>query len=186
MSSPEGILQQTFYDRELRHNRYLDSITEQSLEEFDECGADLVLREIPVYRKTDPLETDVLLPVNRKKKWEEATDLDLGVIDVDNQVIGAYEVKPSYDEREHAREQLEEFADLLKYLNDEYDMDWTVTGHPVNSEHLNQEYMSPDTYEDGVYGNQSTVRKAFNDEDFQTLVEHLFRGIGGAEVHTRW
>jgi hypothetical protein len=186
LSSAENITEKTFYDRELRHNRFLDSITEQSLQEFDRYGLDVVVREVPFHRKSRSWQTDVKLPVNRRKEWEEASDLDLGTIDVDNDVIGVYEVKPAYEERSYARQQLEDFADLVEDLNERYGMDWSVTGHPVNADHLNNEYLQPDRYDDGVYGDVESLQKAFRYPDFQILVEHLFRGLEDEEVHMEW
>ncbi|MFB6115487.1 MAG: hypothetical protein ABEK04_04270 [Candidatus Nanohalobium sp.] len=135
-TQPDTIFEQEFYDRDLRHDRYLDSIIEQTLDELGHSDDIMALAEIDFFKKRDIPDTDYSLPYNRAKEWATVTDIDLAVVDLENHVIGAYEVKPNPQESEKAWEQLEDFRDHVQELNDEYDMDWRVTGHVVNENHL--------------------------------------------------
>lgn len=182
---PDSIFEQEFYDRDLRHDRYLDSIVEQTLDDFGDSDDVMALTEIDFFRKRDIPDTDYSLPYNRAKEWATVTDIDLAVVDLENHVIGAYEVKPNPQESEKAWEQLEDFRDHVQRLNEEYDMDWRVTGHVVNEDHLREEYGSPDTYDEGVY-HQRGLERGREEEEFCVLEENLFRGLEDEQVFRDW
>lgn len=186
LSSADNILQQTFYDRERRHDRFLDSVTEQTLHEFDDYSIDAVLREIPFYTERELPDTEVRLPINRRKTRVEVSDIDLGIVDLENRVIGVYEVKPEVAEKPTARRQLEDFADQMERVNDIYGTDWRVTGHVVNADHLNEPYLSPQWYDSGIYGTRDSLRDVFTERDFVVVEKEIFPGLENEEVFTEW
>ena len=90
-NSKTDILQESFHDRSEKHDRFVDSIVEQSLAEFDLRGADLVLVETDFYDENEfkdigekGLEdVDYSLPVNRSKLYKCKGDIDLAVLDLE-------------------------------------------------------------------------------------------------------
>lgn len=194
LSSTDNILETTFYDREKRHHRFLDSIHEQSLDslrsdEFQDVyglSVDAVIREVPFYGERELPDTDVLLPVNRRRTCIEAGDVDLGIIDLENQLIGVYEVKPEVAEKKSAEKQLEDFADRIETVNDAYGTDWSVTGKVINDAHLRQQYLDPGWYDAGIYGTKDSLREVFTDQDFVVLEKEVFPELKEQEVFTEW
>lgn len=185
-SSSETVVERDFYDRDLRHDRYLDSIIEQTLDQLVGHSDDVMaLAEIDFYKKRDVPDTDYSMPYNRAKEWIPETDVDLAVIDFENKVIGAYEVKPNPDESEEAWGQLEDFRDHVEKLNDEHGMDWRVTGQVINERHLRDEYGRPESYDQGVYHRRG-LERGREDDDFRVLEENLFRGLEDEEVFRDW
>lgn len=182
---PNNIFEKEFYDRDLRHDRYLDSIIEQTLDDLGHSDDIMALVEIDFFRKREIPDTEYALPYNRAKEWATVTDIDLAVIDLENKVIGAYEVKPNPQESEKAWNQLEDFRDHVQELNDEYGMGWRVTGHVVNERHLREEYGNPDSYEEGVY-HQRGLEGGREEEEFRVLEENLFRGLEDEQVFRDW
>lgn len=183
--NPDNIFERRFYDRDLRHDRYLDSIIEQTLDDLGHSDDVMALAEIDFFSERDVPDTDYSLPYNRAKEWATVSDVDLAVVDLENHVIGAYEVKPNSEESEKAWDQLEDFRDEVQKLNEKYDMDWRVTGHVVNERHLREEYGSPDTYDEGVY-HQRGLERGREEEEFQVLEENLFRGLEEEQVFREW
>lgn len=184
-SRPENIFEREFYDRDLRHDRYLDSIVEQTLDDLGHSDDVMALTEIDFFRKRDIPDTDYSLPYNRAKEWATVTDIDLAAVDFENKVIGAYEVKPNLKESDEAWDQLEDFRDHVQKLDEQHDMDWRVTGHVVNERHLREEYGNPDSYDEGIY-HQRGLERGREDEEFRVLEEKLFRGLEDEQVFRNW
>lgn len=182
---PSNIFEKKFYDRELRHDRYLDSIIEHTLDELGHSDDIMTLTEIDFFRKREIPDTEYALPYNRAKEWAAVTDIDLAVIDLDNKVIGTYEVKPNPQEGEKAWEQLKDFRDHVQVLNEEHGMGWRVTGHVVSERHLREEYRNPNRYEEGIY-HQRGLERGREEKEFQVLEENLFRGLEDEQVFRNW
>lgn len=185
LSQPDNIFEREFYDRDLRHDRYLDSIVEQTLDDLGHSDDVMALVEIDFFRKRDIPDTEYSLPYNRAKEWATVTDIDLAVVDFENKVIGAYEVKPNPEESEKGWDQLENFRDRIRQLSEEHDMGWRVTGQVVNEGHLREEYGNPDSYDEGIY-HQRGLERGREDEEFQILEENLFRGLEDEQVFRNW
>jgi hypothetical protein len=178
-SSGPKITEQEFFDREWRHERFLDSITYQSIDEWDERGLDVMFRSTDFFQPREVPDTDYRLPYNRAKPFETVSDVDLGMADLDEKVSAAYEVKPNPEEADAGLEQLEKFADRFRDVMPE---DYALTGHEVTERHVNTGYLNPPNFEDGLYLSTDALEKLEESPEYLELISDVLRGFESMDV----
>lgn len=187
--SPENdIREKKFYDRDRRHQRYLDSITSQSIDRFFDDHIDLIVREEFVLRD-NPRKAeyeDIVLHPERKYDKIVGTETDLLLVSLDKEVIAAYEVKPNIRQVEAGRETLREFKDYFLEERSRTSAEIGLTGKVITGAHLNDDYTGSDelnNYDDGIYATPETVSRVQDSEVGELLGRILETEITQDNIH---
>ncbi|MFB6208195.1 MAG: hypothetical protein ABEJ69_02505 [Candidatus Nanohaloarchaea archaeon] len=168
------IFSDVFHDDRLPHWVYVDSITEQTLDEFRERGVDLMIREVEMNH------TAVTAPDKDESKyrnsWYTRPSPDLVLVDIDNMVVAGYEVKSFYP-GERALEKLKGWGDDVAAVAGEHGLedDIIIRGHDIDKSHINRGYSSPSWHPRGVYGTPEGVQKA-EDSGVEDFLDDLYGG----------
>ncbi|MFB6292527.1 MAG: hypothetical protein ABEI58_04000 [Candidatus Nanohaloarchaea archaeon] len=168
------ILDDVFHDDRLPHRVYVDSMTEQTLDEFRDRGVDLMIREVEMNH------TETTAPGMDDSKyrnpWYSRESPDIVMFDFDNMVVAGYEVK-SFFPGELAIKKLRRWGDDVMAVAERYDLDdeLSLTGHDVDKSHINGEYRSPDWHPKGVYATPEGKQKA-QEPRINAFLDELYGG----------
>lgn len=167
---PVDILEGRFEGERSPHSAYLDSITEQTIDQWDK-GVDLLVREMPQLKtrvkNSEPAERRYRNPLNRDR------GIDILMIDTDG-TIAVYERKPTSKE---ALQKLEIWRDeSLEPVMEETEIDYTVTGHDIRKHNINEGYKSPSQYPKGVYASEESLDNVLDSPQVLEFLDKLYGG----------
>ncbi len=150
------------------HQRAIDAITQFNIENYDSRAYDMVLREVPY------CHTPYNSPDEEENWYHHKGDIDLGLVNVDDEILRVFEVKSSERYRSDGRDQLEKLADSVDSIRDRTDFGWDVTGNVILAENIADDYLLPESYSGDFYCPPEVLQKFFRSEGFSKLSEHLF------------
>lgn len=166
------IMRGVFQDERLPHTVYVDSIVHQTLDNFDAKGVDLMVREVPMQTtKANAPEAD------NESYGRHRTSPDVVMFDLDNMKVAAYDAKSVHKGLE-GLEELREWGEDVRTINEQYGMEWAVTGHDIQTRHIQDDYRSPRRSPRGVYVSRDSYEDVMSSDE----LDHLFNGLYGSEA----
>ncbi len=157
-----------FQDERLPHAVYVDSITNQTIDEFEGRGIDLMIREVPMEN------THVNAPHASSRDYgEHRNSPDVVLFDLDNWKVAGYEAK-SIPAGENGMDQLRQWGEDIRKVNEFYGMNWAATGHDIQKKHINEGYKSPAKSPRGVYSSRDSLEKVRQSEEFGNVLQGLY------------
>lgn len=157
-----------FQDNRLPHTVYVDSIAHQTLDQFEDRGVDLMVREVPMQ------DTPVNAPeLDNDDYGGHRTSPDIVLFDLDNMTVAGYDAK-SFPAGEQGMEDLRQWGKDVRAINDFYDMDWEATGHDIQRRHINDSYRSPGRSPRGVYATETSLEHVKESDELRNLFDGLY------------
>lgn len=161
-----------FNDGRTAHEVFVDSITEQTLDEFESSGCDIMIREVEMFH------TPITAPERPKEEynnsWYTRPSPDIVLVDLDEDLFAAYEVKGPIEKREEAWEELIGFKDDFSEVKHRLGADVELTGHRVLRKHLNDSYKDPSSYPNGFYLGREAREKLEEGPEERAVLNALY------------
>ncbi|MFB6144954.1 MAG: hypothetical protein ABEJ99_00430 [Candidatus Nanohaloarchaea archaeon] len=170
------------------HERALDAALEHAIERYDDRSYDLILTEVD-YDITSHVEENEWGRRDKKDRWYYG-EIDMMLVNIDENVVRAVEVKPDpgrmMDEngnpvdyapthREKVEKQHQRQAHVFDLLNenvDGFEM-YYIAEDPVYESGLMPEFKVPNEYDGRHYWSEAAKEKAFKSDKFLSFVEHF-------------
>lgn len=157
------------HDSRNLHQRLVDALTLYNIENYDDRSYDLIVREVDYFYNEDnsPGADDFLYGNNKG-------DIDLGLIDLDERMIRAFEVKSGLKFFSSGKEQMKKLADTVSNISDAADGRWNVTGNVVLEEDLDPKYLTPPFYRGDFYAEKEELERIRESDEMEELNELMF------------
>lgn len=160
-------------NREEGHIRALNHGVKWFLENYDEHGYDIVVKE------TKHVNTPVSSP-GSADMWEDKGDVDLAFIDLDGRKedFRAYEVKQDAYYEVKGENQNSNLGDSFDNCRDELeDFSWDMVATVELASNIPEDEKYPPLFRGGnIYGPEEALEKARNSERYRLLDQHVFDG----------
>lgn len=152
------------------HDRTVDRVLKNYIDDFEENPYDMILREVPyLYTKenTKNSDKDRLVENNQEKG-----DIDVGLIDLDNLEMRTIEVKSTHNGEKRARNQLNRLAESIQNINQEIDQEWRFYGDMEVAEDISSLYIPPDIEGEIYFEDREKIE---NSEIYEDMEYGMFK-----------